>query len=175
MDKLLLFGEESERLIFRKLEFSDFDNWLPLFHEKQAALFLGMNVEASPKESCESWFEKSMWRYDQKKGGMNVLVNKETGELVGQSGLLIQEVNELEMIEIGYSILPKFWGKGYASEAAQKCKHFAFENRLASHLISVVHKDNHASAKVASNNGMKLWQHIQNYKEMPVNIFRVEK
>ena len=85
------------RMKKREIAQAKFDNRRePLFHEKQAALFLGMNVEASPKESCESWFEKSMWRYDQKKGGMNVLVNKETGELVGQSGLLIQEVNTKE-------------------------------------------------------------------------------
>ena len=175
MDKLLLFNEETERLKFRKLVDSDFDSWKPLFYEKDAAVFLGMDPKLDVDELCKAWFTKCNWRYDNLKGGMNVLIHKESGELIGQTGLLIQEVDGKEMIEIGYSILPKFWGQGYASEAAVKCKEYAFKNELANELVSIIHPDNHGSAKVAMNNGMKLFKSIENYKEMPVNIFRIKK
>ena len=78
-------------------------------------------------------------------------------------------------MEIGYSILPKYWHKGYASESAIKCKNYAFENNLSDSLISMVHVENIGSEKVALKNGMILEQKIDSYEGSPVNIFRIDK
>ncbi len=172
---LLLYGETSKRLNFRELSENDFESWKPLFYEKDVAKFLGMDASLSATQLCESWFEKSKWRYDNAKGGMNVLIHKVTGEFIGQCGLLIQEVEGEEKLEIGYSILPKFWGQGYASEAAQKCRDHAFKNGLSNQLISIVHPENKGSSAVAQKNGMKLWKNIPDYKGMPVNIYSIHK
>ena len=128
----------------------------------------------TPEEQCQKWFEITMNRYENNLGGMNVLMDKNTGELIGQCGLLVQEIDNVQELEIGYSILPKFWNQGFATEAARKCKEYAFQNNFTDSLISIVHVDNISSEKVARKNGM-----IQDkktiFKEMPVNIFRVNK
>jgi RimJ/RimL family protein N-acetyltransferase len=49
-------------------------------------------------------------------------MDKKTNRLVGQCGLLIQNIDNIERLEIGYSILPEFWNQGFASESAMKCK-----------------------------------------------------
>jgi RimJ/RimL family protein N-acetyltransferase len=175
MDPLLLFGEESKRLKFRKLLPTDFEDWKPLFYEKEPAEYLGLDTSLSPEKLCEAWFTKSNWRYDNNLGGMNVLVSKDSNELIGQCGLLVQEIEGEKKIEIGYSILPKFWKQGYASEAAQKCRDFAFENNLTTDLISVIHHQNIGSAKVAQNNGMSILKKDFMYLEMQVNIYGMEK
>ena len=95
--------------------------------------------------------------------------------LIGQCGLLIQSIQNVERLEIGYSILPKYWHKGYASESAIKCKNYAFENNLSDSLISMVHVENIGSEKVALKNGMILEQKIDSYEGSPVNIFRIDK
>ena len=171
----LLTGEESERLKFRVLKKSDFKDWQPLFEEKEVAIYLGLDTTLSRKELCEKWFEKAFWRYENNKGGMNVLVDKKTNKMVGQSGLLIQNVNGQEYLEVGYSILPEYWGRGYASEAAQKCKEFAFANDFRDELVSMIHVDNIASQKVALKNGMTLFKQLDSYLGMPINIFKVKK
>lgn len=171
--KYLLVGEETSRLKFRLLTTDDFDNWLPLF-TKDVAKFLGMAALKTPKEQCKKWFELAKNRYDNDLGGMNVLIDKNTGNFVGQCGLLVQTLENKTEIEIGYSILPEFWNLGYASEAAQKCRNYAFENNIAEHLISIIHIDNVKSEKVALNNGMKLWK-TTTFKEMPVNVYRITK
>jgi RimJ/RimL family protein N-acetyltransferase len=93
---------------------------------------------------------------------------------VGICGLLVQTVDEIEELEIGYSVLPQFWQQGFAVEAAQKCKEFAFAHNFVSSLISIIHVDNIPSQKVALKNGMHL-DKTTIYKDNPVHIFRVNQ
>lgn len=167
----LLDGEESERLYFRRLTPSDFEQWL-LFHEAPSSTEFWTEEPVSPKIACQNWFDKIFYRYDNLLGGMNALIDKKTGVFVGQCGLLIQEVDKLQELEIGYSLLPNYRKKGYATEAAIKCKSYAFANNMASSLISIIHIENIASQKVAINNDMSL-DKTTIYKSNPVNIFRV--
>lgn len=173
--KYLLEGQKTERLQFRLLQPEDFELWKPLFEAENVALFLGLDTTKSPEELCQVWFDKVFHRYKNDLGGMNVLIDKNTNRLVGQCGLLVQTVEEQERLEVGYSMLPEFWEKGYASEAAQKCKDFAFMHDFTESLISVVHIDNIGSEKVALKNGMTLEKMIPSYDGSPVNIFGVTK
>ncbi|MFS4493773.1 GNAT family N-acetyltransferase [Maribacter sp. 2308TA10-17] len=172
MSKYLLIGHETERLRFRKLEPTDFDTWLP-FHQEPLSTEFWEGLPEDPVEACKHWFDKAFHRYDNNLGGMNVLLHKETNEFIGQCGLLIQIVDGIKELEVGYSMLPKHWRQGYATEAAQKCKAFAIENKLATSLISIINVDNIPSQKVAINNGMRL-DKTTIFNENPVHIFRIQ-
>ncbi|MEM5566246.1 GNAT family N-acetyltransferase [Psychroserpens sp. AS72] len=164
MNKYLLTNQESERLQYRLVTKDDYDTWLPLFKEKNVDKFLGMPSGLSQTEQCDYWFKKVWHRYENNLGGMNALIDKQTGEFIGQSGLLIQTVEDEERLEVGYSILPKFWGKGYAQEAAKKCRDFCFEHNFTDNVISMMHVDNIASEIVAIKNGMSLEKQVDVYK-----------
>lgn len=167
----LLFGEESERLYFRKIEPSDFHQWLP-FHKDPTSTKYWSEPPLTPEEACQKWFKKVFYRYEHQLGGMNALIEKNSGQLIGQCGLLVQTVDGIQELEIGYSLLPAFRNKGYATEAAKKCKSFAKEHQLASSVISIIHIDNVPSQRVALKNGMLLEKKTV-YFDNPVNIFRV--
>ncbi|MGB5500088.1 MAG: GNAT family N-acetyltransferase [Maribacter sp.] len=167
----LLTGEESERLYFRKVKPSDFERWLA-FHEDPSSMAFWSEEYLSPKAACQLWFDKTFFRYKNNLGGMCALIDKKTGAFIGQCGLLKQTVDTIQELEIGYSLLPIFRDLGYATEAAIKCKSFAFEHQLAQSLISIIHIDNKASQNVAIKNGMSLDKTIT-YKNNPVDIFRV--
>ncbi len=173
MSKYLLENESSERLLFRKLEPSDFEAWLPFYHNPKSTQFWE-GLPSDPTEACQMQFDRIFERYETNLGGMNALILKETDELVGICGLLVQTVDDLEELEIGYSILPKYWLQGFAFEAAQKCKQFAFTNNFSDSLISIIHVENAPSQKVALKNGMHL-DKTTVYKDNPVHIFRVTK
>lgn len=172
--KYLLEGQETERLTFRLLNRNDFDSWLELFKEPTAGKFLGMEDIPTPEAQCEKWFTLCERRYEKNLGGMNVLIDKQTHLLIGQCGLLIQEVDGTDELEIGYSILPRYWNMGYATEAAQKCRDFAFEQAYADSLISITRTDNIKSQKVALKNGMKKEKQTL-FRDLMVNIFRIDK
>ncbi len=167
----LLEGEETNRLLFRKLIASDFDAWLP-FHQNPSSTEHWDGLPQDPYNACKQWFHKAFHRYENGLGGMNALMDKKTGLLVGQCGLLVQTVDAQQELEIGYSILPNYWKKGYASEGAIKCKEYAFKHNLAPSLISIIHIHNIGSQKVAQNNGMVL-DKTTTYAHNPVHIFRV--
>jgi RimJ/RimL family protein N-acetyltransferase len=173
--KYSLEGHESERLIFRPVLQSDFDVWLRFCQFPDSVKYIFSQEELASgdaNEFCKIWFKRIFTRYENGLGGMNALIDKQTHQLVGQCGLLIQTIDDLEELEIGYSLMPEHRGKGYALEAAVKCKQFAFENQLRDSLISTIHIDNYASAKVAIANGMKLDKTTVS-KGDPVNIFRI--
>ena len=106
--KFLLINQETDRLKFRQLEDSDFENWLELFNDDETAQLLGMTEYKSPRERCEKWFEWTFDRYENNLGGQNVLISKEDNELIGQCGLLVREVENNFELEVAYSILPEY-------------------------------------------------------------------
>lgn len=167
----LLDGQESSRLLFLKISMSDFPLWLEFHSDPRTSVHWIDNYE-SPEKECEKWYQKQFARYDHNNGGMNALIEKVTGKLVGHAGLLIQTVDGSQELEIAYSLLPAFWNKGYASEAAKKCRDFAFENNLAPSLISIISSTNLASEKVALKNSMQKQKETV-YNSNRVNIFRI--
>ncbi len=166
----LLTGQETERLRFRLLKMEDFDTWINLFKASNVAKYLDLDPYLSESELCQIWFDKAFHRYENDLGGMNVLIDKKTGRMVGQCGLLVQTVENVERLEIGYSILPEFWKQGFAIESAAKCKNYAFENNVTDSLISMMHTENSASEKVAIRNGMSFERKVGSF-----NIFRIDK
>lgn len=176
LNNYLLAGEESERLTYRMLDKNDMEEWLQFcaYPDSLKYIFAPKDLDKSPEEKCKLWFNKVFWRYENNKGGMNALIDKETGLLVGQCGLLIQEVDGIEELEIGYSLMPAFRNKGYALEAAQKCKDFAFKNNFRDSLISIINEGNTASENVALKNGMHIDKNTL-FSETRVNIFRINK
>lgn len=169
----LLEGEETERLLFRKLEEKDFSTWLE-FYKDPSSTHQWFSGITDPEENCRKWFDRMSYRYVNNKGGMNVLIEKATGAFVGQCGLLIQTVDEKEELEIGYSVMPAFRKHGFATEAAVKCREYAFENNLRDSLISIIPVNNIASQNVALKNNMQL-EKTTTYSDNLVHIYRVWK
>ncbi|WP_291864717.1 GNAT family N-acetyltransferase [Maribacter sp.] len=169
---LLLDGEQSKRLTFRKITPSDFNSWLP-FHEEPLSTQYWEGEKKIPLEACKNQFKAIFERYNNKLGGMNALINSNTNAFIGICGLLVQKVDCIPEIEIGYSVLPKYWKQGYATEAAKKCKNFAIANKISESIISIIHIDNIPSQKVAIANGMFL-DKTTTYKNNPVHIYRIK-
>lgn len=75
-------------------------------------------------------------------------------------------------MEVGYHLLPEFWGNGYATEAAQFFKSLAFENKLSEKLYSMIHEDNLPSKKVALRNSMSLERKTTLWN-LPVELYTI--
>jgi ribosomal-protein-alanine N-acetyltransferase len=74
------------------------------------------------------------------------VVLEDQGKIIGWAGL--QYLPELDEIELGFLLDRPFWGRGYATEAAQASVQFGFERLNLEHIIALVHPDNLASRRV---------------------------
>lgn len=169
----LLEHQETERIYFRRIKTSDFNEWLEFFKNPATSEHWVSEIE-SPEVQCKKWYEKQFYRYNNNLGGMNALIEKKSKKLIGHCGLLIQIVDEVTELEIGYSLLPEFWNKGFATESAKKCRDFAFSNKLSDSLISIISLTNKPSEKVALKIGMRK-DKVTTYKGNKVNIYRTYK
>jgi [ribosomal protein S5]-alanine N-acetyltransferase len=171
MNSLLLYGAESERLVFRAVSTSDFESWLPFYDDPESTRYWN-GIPNDPVIAGREQFAIIFQRIKKGLGGMNALVEKNSGAFIGICGLLVQVVDNRKELEIGYSLLPDSRNKGLATEAALHCKKYAFANQLAPSLISIIQVDNTPSQKVALKLGMKI-DTTTSYKNNPVHIYRV--
>ena len=167
-------GKTTDRLLIRKLEESDIPAWTEFFINNPSLPYLGIELDKTPEENAREWIEWQLKRYNEGRYGHHALVNKDTGEFVGQCGLLTQTVEDKEEIEIGYHILPELWGKGYATEAANFFRDFGFEHEKLNQIISVIDIRNIASQKVAEKNGMIKDRQIK-YFDLDVFIYQINR
>jgi RimJ/RimL family protein N-acetyltransferase len=82
------------------------------------------------------------------------MVLRSTGELIGDCGCGVQEVEGKKEVEIAYHVRRDLWGKGYAPEAARACMEYAFNRLGAPRLISMIRPENTNSRRVAEKNGL---------------------
>jgi len=115
---------------------------------------------AFSNEEVEAWLEKTIERYKKDGFALWAVIEKATGEFLGEAGLTLQLVEGKECLEIGYLFKRIHWHNGYAIEVAKKCKEYAFENLLADQVCSIIKYDNYASQKVAEKNGLKVQKYI---------------
>ena len=74
--------------------------------------------------------------------------------MIGQCGLTMQVWREEQVLEIGYLFQRAQWHQGYATEAARRCKEYAFQELDAEEVCSIIRDTNLPSQRVALRNGM---------------------
>ena len=164
---------ETERLLLRPLVPEDARAWEAFVMDEKATEFFPSDWKLSP-EKAKEWIEFQLKRYADSRYGLQALIEKGSGKLIGQCGLLAQHIDNVDELEVGYHLLPAYWGKGYASEAAQAFKAMGFDNGLADSIISIIDVGNTASQKVAERNGMRRGVRTE-YYGMEVFVYRISR
>jgi len=87
-----------------------------------------------------------------------------SGELMGRMGL--QVIPQTGETEIDYLLEPRWWGRGFATEAGRSTLEFGFGERSMDRIVGIVHVENEASRRVLEKIGMRL-QDRKEYFGMP--------
>jgi RimJ/RimL family protein N-acetyltransferase len=166
---------ETERIYLREMDENDYENLSEILQDKD--VMYAYEHSFSDDETKE-WLEKQLKRYKEYGFGLWALIDKMTQEFIGQCGLSIQNVNDKEYLEIGYLLKKKYWHNGFAAEAANACKNYAFDKLNAKAVYSIIRVDNIPSQKVAERIGMKIEEEfIKHYynMEMPHYLYSIKK
>ncbi|AEA44663.1 GNAT family N-acetyltransferase [Fluviicola taffensis] len=101
--------------------------------------------------------------------GRWAVILKETDEYLGWCGL--KYTLELDEFDIGYRLMKKFWGKGYATEAAKACLEVGFNQFNMESIVGRAMPENGASIRVLEKIGLSyLENRIENGIEEVIYI-----
>lgn len=85
--------------------------------------------------------------------GFCTMALKETGEMIGTSGL--QPLEETGEIEVGYNLSEKYWRQGFGYECAMAWLKYGFETAGLERIVAVADPANTGSWRIMEKCGMK--------------------
>jgi RimJ/RimL family protein N-acetyltransferase len=105
--------------------------------------------------------------------GFYVVELKDDQIPIGICGLVKRDF--LDDVDIGYALLPEYWAKGYAYEAASAVMVYGTEALGLKRLIAITSSDNHRSARVLEKLGMR-YERMVTYPDSGevVRLFAIE-
>ena len=139
---------ETERLVLRMLRESDTDAYAEMMADPEVMRFLG-----KPMSRQEAWRNMAMvlGHWHLRGYGFWAVEEKSSGELVGRIGCWRPE--GWPGLEVGWALRRRFWGRGYATEAARASARHAFTALGQTRVISLIAPDNVNSIRVAERLG----------------------
>jgi len=119
---------------------------------------------------------KNVWHKDYSNYGYGrwAVIYKPENRLIGFAGLkYLPEFNETD---IGFRFLPKYWGKGLATEASIEIIKYGFEKLGLDKIIGIALAENIGSCKVLEKIGLTFYK-IDDYDgdEIAYNWYKIEK
>lgn len=145
---------ESEHLILRELEFSDWEQVHRYASLKEVCQFQPWGPNS--QEETKGYVEIAMIdgkRHSRTRYVLGVIIKK-TGQFIGAGELNIRDTINREG-EIGYILHPDEWGRGFATEIAQLLIDLGFNTLHLYRIFATCDPRNSASFRVLEKIGMK--------------------
>ena len=139
---------ETERLILRQPQHSDFEAWVALHADADVMRFLGgvQGPELTWRSVCAmtgAWMIEGF--------SMFSIIEKATGNWIGRLGPW--RPHGWPGTEIGWALARSAWGHGYATEGAAAAMDFAVDELGWTEIIHTILPENEASIRVAERLG----------------------
>ncbi len=148
---------ETPRLTLREFHPEDVDALSLILSDPETMRFY---LKPFDRHGTEEWIARNRQRYTKDGHGLWAMILKASGELIGDCGLVVQEIDGSTEIEIGYHVRRDHWGQGFATEVARACRDFGFAHLPVVRLVSIIRPENLASRRVAEKNGMVIWKEV---------------
>ena len=142
---------ETDRLILREMSQADFPDLCKILQDEEV---MYAYEHAFSDAEVQEWLDRQLQRYREYGFGLWAVILKETGKMIGQCGLTMQDSGSGSVLEVGYLFQKAIWHHGYATEAAVACKDYAFTVLKAAEVYSIIRDSNLPSQAVAKRNGM---------------------
>ena len=169
---------KSDRLVLRRITPDDLPFFTCLHARREVAQ--GLYPEGRPRspEEVAAWLQRTLASYEEYALGHLAVLRKQDEALVGRCGLteLIVEAAAPEHglrrgwfgraqapagvaltveYELGYTLDPAVWGRGYASEAVRCVRDYARDVLRLSYAVSAILPQNARSRRVAERFGVR--------------------
>jgi RimJ/RimL family protein N-acetyltransferase len=153
----------TERLLLRDFVESD---WEAVLAYQQDPLYLRYNEWTSRTAEEVREFIQMFLDHQKQKPRLKfqfAVILKANGQLIGNCGVR-RESPETREGDMGYELDPRFWGNGYALEAARAVLAFGFSHMKLQRVSAWCIAENVASARLLEKLGMHLEKQVPNHQ-----------
>jgi [ribosomal protein S5]-alanine N-acetyltransferase len=167
---------ETERLILRELLPMDDKGMFELDSDPEVHRYLGNNP-IHKIEQAQDMIAYVRSQYEENGIGRWAVVDKQTNEFMGWAGLkLVRETtnNMVDFYDVGYRLINRYWGKGYASETMMPSLRYGFETLKIKELYGMVQVGNKASRRIIEKSGLKFIENFD-YKSDTCACYKITK
>lgn len=140
---------ETERLVMREWRDGDLHAFADFYGDAEVMRYLS----GEPIAYNDAWrsMATAAGHWVLRGYGTWVAERKSDGAVVGRVGLINPE--GWPGLEVGWTLGRRYWGQGYATEAAQAAMNYGFLTQTVDRLLSLIDPDNKASQAVARRLG----------------------
>lgn len=161
---------ETERLFLRVYKPEDLDALYAVRNDSDVCQYFPAYYSPPSKEDLSEGIVRHTRRWRETGFGEFAVIEKASEKLIGYCGLMY--FDNTEEIEIYYGFPKKYWGRGFATEAARAVLKFAFDKVNPAYIVAVTNPKNIASQKVLEKIGLKFQGDITCY-QMNCSYFRI--
>ena len=144
---------KTERFILRYITKEEYEELKEKLQEKD--VMYDWEYDFSD-DDVQNWIDKNLELYKKYNLGYFLMVENTSGKILGQSALMPDIINEYTYYEIGYILKKEYWHNGFATEAANALKNYAFNTLNLNEIIFEIRPDNISSRKIAENLNAKI-------------------
>ena len=144
---------ETKRLSLRLFTTDDAEFILLLLNEPSFLRYIGDKKVRNLEDARQYILSGPVASYERNGFGLFLVELRESHTPIGMCGLLKRE--ELPNPDIGFALLPAFWNKGLAFEAAAAVLRDARERLGHQRLLAITSLDNEASIKLLQRLGLR--------------------
>lgn len=161
---------QTDRLLLREFLISDAESLYMLNDDYDVIKYTGDVPFLNVNEA--KLFLKNYNPYKTFGFGRWAVIDKSNNEFLGWCGLKFSP--ELQETDIGFRFFKKNWNKGYATEAANACIHFGFDNLNLKKIVGRAMESNTASIKVLEKIGMQ-YVDVIDFKKHRGVLYQIQK
>lgn len=173
------FYLETDRMIMRDVLETDLEGMFELDSNPIVHKYLGKNP-IKTKEKAEEIIQFIQQQYKNLGIGRFAVIEKLSGDFIGWSGLKFntgekEALNgKTDFYDIGYRLIPRYWGKGYATESSLAAIKFGFKTLNIETMCGAAEIENIASNKVLQKIGLKFINEFK-YENTKCNWYELKK
>lgn len=161
---------ETERLVLRRYTGEDKAHLLSLFTDEDVMKHVGEGVMTEAQ--VEEWWKKLFDIFYPQDLNIWAVFTKEDMRYVGHAGIY-QRPTRREDWEFVYFLSRHTWGKGYATEIAQRIIEYGFNELKLTEIFATIDDDHSASIKVAEKAGMS-FSHYESDEQGRFSVYSIK-
>lgn len=176
LSSLMQLALETPRLLLRPLAESDADGMFELDSDPEVHKYLG-NKPIKTLQEAKDVISFIHRQYTDNGIGRYAVIEKVSGNFIGWSGLKFMTTivnGKTHYYDLGYRLIPSYWGKGYATESAIAWRDHAFSSMNIEKLFGTANVENAASNRILQKTGLQFVEQYF-YEDLLCNWYELKK